>query len=252
MNREQALFEYTLRIADDSLILGHRVSEWCGHGPILEEDIAMTNIALDLVGQATNFLDYAAKLEGKGKTADDLAFLRYDRDYRNALLVEQKNGHFGDTMARQFFFDVFRKLFFEELTKSADETLAAIAEKSLKETKYHLKHSSEWVIRLGDGTEESHEKIQASIHNLWRFTEELFFTDEVDSLLLESGVAVDLNTLYPRWKNQVSEVLTEATLEIPVATFQQKGGRTGLHTEHLGYLLAEMQYMQRAYPGMEW
>lgn len=252
MNREQALFEYTLRIADDSLILGHRVSEWCGHGPILEEDIAMTNIALDLVGQATNFLEYAAKVDGKGKTADDLAFLRYDRDYRNTLLVEQKNGHFGDTMTRQFFFDVFRKLFFEELTKSTDETLAAIAEKSLKETKYHLKHSSEWVIRLGDGTEESHQKIQDSINNLWRFTEELFFTNEVDALLLETGVAVDLNALYPRWKNQVAQVLTEATIEIPEATFQQKGGRTGLHTEHLGYLLAEMQYMQRAYPGMEW
>lgn len=252
MNREQALFEYTLRIADDSLILGHRVSEWCGHGPILEEDIAMTNIALDLVGQATNFLEYAAKVDGKGKTADDLAFLRYDRDYRNALLVEQKNGHFGDTMARQFFFDVFRKLFFEGLTKSTDETLAAIAEKSLKETKYHLKHSSEWVIRLGDGTEESHQKIQESINNLWRFTEELFFSNEVDTMLLESGIAVDLNALYPLWKSQVAHVLTEATLEIPSGTFQQKGGRTGFHSEHLGYLLAEMQYMQRAYPGMEW
>lgn len=250
--KEQALFEYTLRIADDSLILGHRVSEWCGHGPILEEDIAMTNMALDLVGQATNLLEYAAQVENNGRTADDLAFLRYDRDYRNILLVEQKNGHFGDTIARQFFFDVFRKSFFEQLMHSADETLAAIAEKSLKETKYHLKHSSEWMIRLGDGTEESHEKIQKSVDTLWRYTGELFFMDEVDAVLLGQNIAVDLAALKPEWTRYVNEILTEATIEIPSHSWQQGGGRRGMHSEHLGYLLAEMQYMQRAYPGMEW
>lgn len=252
MDKQTALFEYTLRIADDSLILGHRISEWCGHGPILEEDIALTNIALDFVGQATNFLEYAAQVENKGRTADDLAFLRYDRDYRNILLVEQKNGHYGDTIARQFFFDVFRKLFFEALEKSADKTLAAIAEKSLKETKYHLKHSSEWMIRLGDGTEESHNKIQESVDTLWRYTGELFFTDEVDELLMKEKIAVDLPSLKAPWMAMVSEVLNEATIEIPTHNWQQGGGRTGVHSEHLGFLLTEMQYMQRAYPGMKW
>lgn len=252
MNKEQALFEYTLRIADDSLILGHRVSEWCGHGPILEEDIAMTNIALDLVGQATNLLEYAAQAEGKGRTADDLAFLRYDREYRNALLVEQRNGDFGDTIARQFFFDVFRRSFFEALMRSADETLAAIAEKSLKETKYHLKHSSEWMIRLGDGTDESHRRIQKAVDALWRYTNELFYTDEVDELLLKENIAVDMTAIKPEWTRYVNEILTEATIGIPSHNWQQGGGRTGTHSEHLGYLLAEMQYMQRAYPGMEW
>lgn len=252
MNKQEALFEYTLRMADDSLILGHRVSEWCGHGPILEEDIALTNIALDLVGQATNLLEYAATVEAAGRNADDLAFLRYDRDYRNALLVEQKNGDFGDTIARQFFFDVFRKSFFEALMKSADANLAGIAEKSLKETKYHLKHSSEWMIRLGDGTEESHERIQKSVDTLWRYTEELFFTDEVDELLLAENIAVDMTPLKAAWKTYVGEILTEATITIPSHSWQQAGGRKGVHSEHLGYLLAEMQYMQRAYPGMEW
>lgn len=252
MNKQQALFEYTLRIADDSLILGHRVSEWCGHGPILEEDIALTNIALDLVGQATNLLEYAALVEGAGRNADDLAFLRYDRDYRNALLVEQRNGDFGDTIARQFFFDVFRKLYFEAMLQSADENLAGIAEKSLKETKYHLKHSSEWMIRLGDGTDESHQRIQKAVDTLWRYTDELFFMNEVDALLLEEKIAVDLQPLKAEWTRHVNEILLEATIEVPSHSWQQGGGRTGVHSEHLGYLLAEMQYMQRAYPGMEW
>ncbi len=250
--QQQALFEYTLRIADDSLILGHRVSEWCGHGPILEEDIALTNIALDLVGQATNLLEYAAKVEGTGRNADDLAFLRYDRDYRNTLLVEQRNGNFGDTIARQFFFDAFRKLYFEALIQSADQDLSAIAEKSLKETKYHLRHTSEWMIRLGDGTDESHEKIQKAVDTLWRYTDELFFMNEVDELLLNEKIAVDLKALKPEWTRYVNEILSEATIEIPSHSWQQGGGRTGVHSEHLGYLLAEMQYMQRAYPGMEW
>jgi len=252
MNQQEALFEYTLRIADDSLILGHRVSEWCGHGPILEEDIALTNIALDLVGQATNLLDYAALVENNGRDADTLAFLRYDRDYRNTLLVEQQNGDFGMTIARQFFFDIFRRLFFEALQKSTDATLSAIAEKSLKETKYHVKHSSEWMIRLGDGTEESRQRVQEAVDTLWRYTGELFYTDEVDQLLLSAQIAVDLEALKAPWMSYVQEIFSEATLEIPAHNWQQGGGRKGIHSEHLGYLLAEMQYMQRAYPGMEW
>jgi ring-1,2-phenylacetyl-CoA epoxidase subunit PaaC len=247
-----SLATYTLRIADDSLILGHRVSEWCGHGPILEEDIALTNIALDLIGQATSLLEYAAKVEGKGRSADDLAFLRYEKEYTNALLVEQPNGDFGKTIVRQWLFDTFRLFFYDALRHSADEQLAAIAEKSLKETKYHCKHSSEWVIRLGDGTEESHARTQAAIDALWRFADELFYQDEVDWELIASGVAADLSQLRAPFMERIQQVLTEATLRLPENNWTQKGGRTGNHSEHLGYLLAEMQYMQRTYPGMEW
>ncbi len=246
------ILEYTLRIADDSLILGHRVSEWCGHGPILEEDIALTNIALDLVGQATNLFEYAGTIDEKNRSADDFAFLRYEREYKNLLLVEQKNGDFAVTIARQFFFDVYRKLFFEALVNSTNENLAGIAEKSLKETKYHLKHSSEWMIRLGDGTLESHKKIQSAVNDLWRFTDELFFQNEVDEALISIGIAVDNKSLISPWKNYIDEIFSEATLEIPAQNWQQKGGRTGMHSEHLGFLLAELQYMQRAYPNMEW
>ncbi len=246
------LFEYLIRLGDDSLILGHRLSEWCGHGPILEEDIAMTNIALDLVGQATSILKYAGEVEGKGRDEDDLAFLRFEREYKNALLVEQANEDFGVTMMRQFLFDAFRKPLFEQLTKSSDAQLAAIAEKSLKETKYHLKHSAEWVIRLGDGTEESHGRIQDALNNLWRYTDELFFTDEVDADLLSKGIIFSNEELKASWSKVVNEVLAQATLTIPDNGWQHDGGRKGLHSEHLGYILTELQYMQRAYPGMEW
>ena len=247
-----SLFEYVLRLGDDSLILGQRLSEWCGHGPILEEDIATTNIALDLIGQATTLLEYAAELEGKGRSADDIAFLRIDREYKNLLLVEQENGDFGKTIMRQFFFDAYRKLLFEKLVSSSDEHLAAIAEKSLKETKYHLKHSSEWVIRLGDGTEESHERIQDSLNELWRYTGELFFENEVDTELKASGVIPDFSDLKDNWDELVKGVLSEATLTIPDNNWQFDGGRVGKHSEHLGHLLSVMQYMQRAYPNMEW
>lgn len=247
-----SLFEYVLRLGDDSLILGHRLSEWCGHGPILEEDIAMTNISLDLVGQATSLLGYAGELEGKGRDADALAFLRFDREYKNVLLVEQPNGDFGMTMLRQFFFDAYRKPLFEKLQHSTDQHLAAIAEKSLKETKYHLKHSSEWVIRLGDGTEESNARIQDSLNTLWRYTNELFFTDEVDAELVEKGIVPSLQEIQNEWNATVTAVLNEATLTIPTNNWKQEGGRKGLHSEHLGYILAELQYMQRAYPNMQW
>lgn len=247
-----ALFEYLIRLGDDSLILGHRLSEWCGHGPILEEDIAMTNIALDLVGQATSIFKYAGEVEGKGRSEDDLAFLRFEREYRNVLLVEQANEDFGVTMMRQFLFDAFRKPLFEQLTKSSDAHLAAIAEKSLKETKYHLKHSAEWVIRLGDGTEESHKRVQNALNHLWRYTDELFFTNEVDAELEANGVVFSSTELKAAWEKMVKEVLAQATLEIPTNGWQHEGGRKGLHSEHLGYILAELQYMQRAYPGLEW
>lgn len=246
------LFEYLVRLGDDSLILGHRLSEWCGHGPILEEDIAMTNIALDLIGQATSILKYAGEVEGKGRTEDDIAFLRFEREYRNALLVEQPNEDFGVTMMRQFLFDAFRKPLFEQLTKSSDAQLAAIAEKSLKETKYHLKHSAEWVIRLGDGTEESHNRVQNALNHLWRYTDELFFSNEVDADLKAKGVIFSSEELKDEWSKMVKDVLAEATLTIPTNGWQHDGGRKGLHSEHLGYILAELQYMQRAYPGMEW
>lgn len=247
-----ALFEYLVRLGDDSLILGHRLSEWCGHGPILEEDIAMTNIALDHVGQTSSLLKYAGEVEGKGRTEDDLAFLRFEREYRNVLLVEQPNEDFGVTMMRQFLFDAYRKPLYEQLTNSSDTHLAAIAEKSLKETKYHLKHSAEWVIRLGDGTEESHNRVQDALNNLWRYTDELFFVNEVDAELLEKGVIFSVEELKKSWLEMVSTVLERATLTIPNNGWQHDGGRKGLHSEHLGYILTELQYMQRAYPGMEW
>ena len=246
------LFEYLVRLGDDSLILGHRLSEWCGHGPILEEDIAMTNIALDLIGQSTSLLKYAGEVEGKGRSEDDIAFLRFEREYKNTLLVEQSNEDFGVTMMRQFLFDAYRKPLFEQLTKSFDSQLAAIAEKSLKETKYHLKHSAEWVIRLGDGTEESHNRVQNALNDLWRYTDELFFTDQVDADLEEKDVIFSSVELKAAWSEMVTKVLDQATLTIPDNGWQHEGGRKGLHSEHLGYILAELQYMQRAYPGMEW
>ncbi len=246
------LFNYILKLGDDSLILGHRLSEWCGHGPILEEDIALTNISLDLVGQATTLLNYAGELEGKGRDGDALAFLRYDREYKNLLLVEQPNGDFGVTMMRQFLFDAYRLPLFMKLQTSADETLAAIAEKSLKETKYHLKHSSEWVIRLGDGTEESHKRIQDALDTLWRYTDELFLQDDLDLELIEKGIVPDLEEIRKDWQKTVDSVFNEATLELPKNNWKFSGGRNGMHSEHLGYILAELQYMQRAYPNMKW
>jgi ring-1,2-phenylacetyl-CoA epoxidase subunit PaaC len=244
--------EYLLRLGDDSLILGHRLSEWCGHGPILEEDIALTNIALDLVGQATTLLQHAGKLEGKGRSEDDLAYLRVDREYKNALLVEQPNGDFGHTLMRQFLFDAYRLPLFEGLCSSSDAHLAAIASKSLKETRYHLRHSSEWVIRLGDGTEESHKRIQRALDVLWRYAAELVETDEVQVAAEGEGIAPSMEMVQQQWHAQVHRVLQEAGISIPTNNWVQSGGRKGKHSEHLGYILAEMQYVQRAYPNMEW
>jgi ring-1,2-phenylacetyl-CoA epoxidase subunit PaaC len=249
---KEHLLKYVLRLGDDSLILGQRLAEWCGHGPILEEDIALTNISLDLIGQATSLLNYAGEIEGNGRKGDDFAFLRLEKEYVNCLLVEQVNGHFGDTILRQFFFDVYRKNLFEALQLSSNKQLAAIAEKSLKETRYHLKHSSEWLIRLGDGTDESHLKMQESLNTLWRYTDELFFEDEVDSYLRDNKVIPDLSHLKVIWKEHVDAILLQAKLEIPTNNWQFQGGRLGRHSEHMGFLLAELQYMQRTYPNMEW
>lgn len=246
------LLNYTLQIADNALILGHRLSEWCGHGPILEQDIAMTNIALDLIGQARSLYQYAAEVEGKGRTEDDLAYLRGERDYKNVILVEQPNGNFGTTIVRQFLFDAFHFSFYQSLSKSKDETLAAIAEKSLKEVTYHLRFSSEWMIRLGDGTEESHDKVQEALNDLWTYTGALFQMNEVDQEALKNGVGVDLSTVKTFWDEKVDEILKMATLEKPESGWMQKGGKEGRHSEHLGFILTEMQYMQRTYPGQEW
>lgn len=252
MTEQQALFEYLLRQSDDTMILGQRLSEWCGLGPILEEDIALTNIALDLIGQATELYGYAAQVENKGRTADDLAFLRLEREYKNVLLVEQKNGDFGKTIVRQFLFDNFQLLNYTQLLNSTDAQVAAIAEKSIKEVKYHLKHSAEWVIRLGDGTEESHNRIQNSVDDLMRFADELFFQNEVNDVLQKEGIVGNIGDLKPQYYQNVNRVLNEATLIIPEIKYHQKGGRKGIHSEHMGFLIAEMQYMQRTFPGMEW
>ena len=245
-------YKFLLRIGDDSLILGQRLAELCGHGPILEEDIALTNISLDLIGQATNIYTYAAQLEGKGRDADALAFLRLEHQYLNAILVEQPNGNFADTLVRQFFFDVYRKLLFEQLLTSTDKQIAAIAEKSLKETRYHLKHSSEWVIRLGDGTEQSKERAQFAILDLWRYTDELFYMDETEIQLAKAGVIPNLKDLKPLWMEQVLSVLNLATLKLPENQGFFGAGRQGRHSEHMGFLLAQLQYMQRVYPNMQW
>lgn len=250
--KNEALYSYVLRLGDDSLILGQRLGEWCGHGPILEEDIAMTNISLDLIGQAMSLLDYAGELDGQGKDHDALAFLRFEHEYRNALLVEQPNGDFANTMMRQFLFDAFRKPLYEKLLASTDKQLAAIAEKSLKETRYHLKHTSEWIIRMGDGTDESHQRAQSALDHLWRYTDELFSETTEDQPLISKGIVPSMLEIKDQWSKTVKEVLQEATLVIPTNNWQFEGGRRGVHSEHLGYLLAELQYMQRAYPNMKW
>lgn len=252
MKDKETLFEYVTRIADNALILGHRVSEWCGHGPSLETDIGLTNIALDLVGHARVLLQYAAKLEGKGRSDDDLAFLRDIREFKNVLLVERPNGNFADTIARQFLFDTFNYHFFAALCNSKDENLVAIAEKSIKELSYHYRYSAEWVIRLGDGTEESHAKMQEALVDIWDYAGELFEADEVDQAMLEAGIGVDLKAIKVLWDERVDAILKEATLVRPTDGWIQKGGKQGKHSEQMGFILAEMQWMQRAYPNMEW
>jgi ring-1,2-phenylacetyl-CoA epoxidase subunit PaaC len=249
---ETPLVLYTLRRADDALVLGHRLSEWCGHGPMLEEDMALANMGLDLLGQARELYSYAAKVEGRDNNEDKLAYLRDVRQYRNLLLLEQPNGDFAHTMVRQFFYSAFADLYWRAMTKSRDETLAAIAAKSEKESAYHLRHSSEWIIRLGDGTEESHRRTQAAIDRLWAFTGEMFAVDEAERGLIDQGVAVDTASLRPLWLKTISGVIAEAIVTLPSNDWMQQGGRSGRHSEHLGHLLSELQYMQRTFPGLTW
>jgi ring-1,2-phenylacetyl-CoA epoxidase subunit PaaC len=248
----ELLYTYTLQLADTSLILGHRLSEWCGHGPVLEQDLAMSNIALDLIGETRSLYQYAAELEGKGRTEDDLAYLRYAVEYKNPLLVEQPNGDFADTIMRQFLFDVFHFYLLQQLQNSPDQHVAAIAAKSYKEASYHIKWSSEWVIRLGDGTEESKRRIEKAVENLWMYSGELFSMTQTEKQLFEAGYIPDYARIQQQWEEYVAKIFEEATLEVLKDVFMQKGGKTGRHTEHLGYILAELQYLQRAYPGLEW
>ena len=249
---DEALFQYALRLADDQLILGHRLSEWCGHAPMLEEDIALANIGLDLIGQARTLYAYAGAVEEQGRDEDQLAFLRDAPHYRNLLLLEQPNGDFARTIARQFLYSAFMEPFWRALTASPDETLAAVAAKAMKEAAYHVRHSAEWLIRLGDGTEESHARAQDALDELWMYTGEMFEADPVTRDLIARGIAVDPAPLRPEWDRVVDAVLDEATLTRPNESWMQTGGRTGKHSEHLGYLLAEMQFLQRAYPGATW
>jgi ring-1,2-phenylacetyl-CoA epoxidase subunit PaaC len=249
---ETPLVLYTLRRADDALILGHRLSEWCGSAPAMEEDMALANMGLDLLGQARELYSYAADVEGQGNDEDKFAYLRDVRQYRNLLLLEQPNGDFARTMVRQFFYAAYADLYWRAMMKSGDATLAAIAAKSEKESAYHLRHSSEWMVRLGDGTEESHRRAQDAVDDLWAYTGEMFAVDESERALIERGVAVDPAMLHPQWLATVSGVVTEATLALPKSGWMQQGGRSGKHSEHLGHLLSELQSMQRTFPGATW
>ena len=249
---ETPLLAYALRLADTALVLGHRLSEWTGRGPTIEEDIALSNLALDCIGQARLFYDYAGRVEGKGRSEDDLAYLRGDRDYRNVLLVEQPNGDFAATMVRHLLYSAFAHPFMQALARSKDETLAGIAAKAEKEMAYHLRHASEWVIRLGDGTAESQRRAQAAVDELMVYAGELFETDEVERALIEAGIAFDPEALRPAFDATLAEVLEEATLVLPKPSHPQSGGRNGLHSEHLARMLAEMQSLHRAHPGAVW
>lgn len=247
----KTLTQYVLRLGDNGLVLSQRLGAWCGHAPELEIDLALANIGLDLLGQARNFLTYAAELEGAGDE-DTLAFQRDERQFSNLLLVEQPNGNFADTIARQYFIDAWHVALFTRLTQSRDAQLAAIAAKSIKEARYHLRFSRGWLERLGNGTEVSGQKMQQAVNDLWRFTAELFEADEVDLALAADGIAVDPRTLRDEWEAEVFAGLNEATLSVPSESAYRTGGRKGLHTEHLGPMLAEMQYLQRVYPGQQW
>lgn len=252
MTKKEALINYCLRLGDSSLILGQRMSEWSSNGPTLEEDIAMTNLALDLIGQARTMLTYAGELEGKGRTEDDLAYKRNEREFYNSLLSERPNGHFGDTVARNFLQSAYFYHLYNALGSSKDAMISAHAAKSLKEVTYHLRHASEWIVRLGDGTEESHQKTQQALDDLWMFTGDLFAMNEVDELLIKEGIAVDLTHLKKDWEKTIHQVLERATLQRPSDGFMQKGRLNGLHAECLGHLLAEMQFLPRAYPTAKW
>ena len=249
---KQATLQYAIRLGDDAVILGHRISEWCSNAPFLEEDIALGNVALDYVGRARMFYGYAAELEGNGKTEDCYPYTRDAREFTNYLINEMPKGDFAFTMVKQLFIDVYNTGVLAELVKSKDETLAAIAAKGIKETRYHLRRSRDWIMRLGDGTEESHKRAQAAIDELWGYTHEIFEMDELEQQLVEAGIAVDITLLRPAWKKIVTEILTEATLTTPEDSWAVRGGREGYHTENLGHLLTEMQFVHRSHPGLQW
>ena len=247
-----ALFEYLLRLGDTDLILSHRLSQWIGHAPAIEEELALGNIALDLLGQAQLWLSLAAQTANDGRDADQLVYLRDAGEYRNILLVEQLNGDFAHTMTRQFFFDSFHQLLLGALTQTSNGSVAAIAAKSLKEVNYHLRRSRDWVITLGDGSDESHDRMTKAVDNLWSFTGELFQMDGIDEALIATGVAVDLAPLREPWLRDIATTFAETSLTVPQNDWAQRGGKRGVHTEHLGFLLAEMQFLQRAYPNATW
>ncbi|HEX8010900.1 MAG TPA: 1,2-phenylacetyl-CoA epoxidase subunit PaaC [Casimicrobiaceae bacterium] len=256
MASDRNLFEYLLRLADSDLVLAQRLGEWVGHGPVLEEDIALTNVGLDLLGQARLWFAYAGEVEarfaGTGRSEDALAFLRDGGEFRNLVLVEQPNGNYADTMARQFYFDLWHRLLLEALAGSRDARIAEIAAKAKKEVAYHAERSADWVIRLGDGTEESHTRMQTAIDDLWMYTGEMFEPDADETALADVGIACDVRALAVPWHREIEAVLAEATLTVPTAQFMQRGGKHGVHTEHLGHMLATMQWLQRAYPGAQW
>ena len=259
MASDQQLLDYVLRLADSDLILAQRLGEWVGHGPVLEEDIALTNVGLDLLGQARLWFAYAGEIEarkvgssGAGRSEDEFAFMREGGGFRNLLLAEQPNGNYADTTARQFYFDVWHELLLRNLAVSRDRRIAEIAAKALKEVMYHAERSADWVIRLGDGTELSHTRMQSGIDDLWMYTGEMFAADDTDLALAAEGVAADVGALLPAWRDRVAAVLDLATLTMPSAAWMQRGGKQGVHSEHLGHLLAEMQSLQRAHPGALW
>lgn len=246
------LFDYTIRLADTTLVLGHRLSEWCGHGPILEEDIALGNLSLDLIGQARSLYDHAGVVEGKGRDENVLAYTRNELDWRNLLLVEQPNGDFAVTMMRQLLVAAWLLPLYRKLTGSKDATLAAIAAKAEKEIAYHVRHCGEWIIRLGDGTDESRQRCEDALADLWPFTGEMFEVDASEQALVDAGIAVDPASLRAEWEKTLDHVFAEATLTRPADGWMQTGGRKGRHTEHLGHILSDLQYMQRSHPGLTW
>ena len=252
MTDTQNLVRYVLRLGDDALVMGHRLSEWTSRAPFLEEDLGLTNVALDFVGRARMFYQYAAQLTGGDATEDTFAYTRDVREFSNLLICELPRGDFAFTITRQFLYDAFALPFLQQLRQSSDSQLAAIAAKAEKESTYHLRRSKEWVMRLGDGTEESRQRMLDALDQLWGYTAELFEVDDLEQDLIDAGIAVDSRALQATWLNTVSETMTAATLEVPETTWTANGGRSGIHTESLGYLLAELQYMQRAYPGLRW
>lgn len=249
---KQATQDYVTRLGDDAVVIGHRVSEWCSNAPFLEEDLALQNVALDFIGRARMYYNYAAELADDGRDEDDFAYMRDHREYQNLLLMELPRGDFAYTMVRQLLVDVYNLLYLEQLLKSKDETIAAIAAKAIKESRYHLRRSHEWMLRLGVGSEESHARAQAAIDDIWGFTHELFDVDELEQQMIDAGIGVDSVQLKDGWTREVSDILREATLELPETEWAVRGGRDGYHTEYLGQMLNEMQSVHRAYPGQKW